>query len=244
MAARLHTGARHPGRAVRHHAAAARRLAELPGRLRGISGQRVQEPLRARHPAHPGHRRLLPDLRRGERTQLAAQPAAADPRQARMGADRRRGGTAGPADRGPAAGSLWRGIPGRRRPPAGRRSHRQPGLHPGASRGQAAGRTLPAALRRRPRPRAGRALVGAGRPHPGAVGRGLRAGKPSGAQPRLSEPLQRHEREAVGALLRRFPPGPGRRRRARRPAHLPADAGAVQRDLFRAGAPGWSRATS
>ena len=59
------------------------------------------------------------------------------------------------------------------------------------------GRPLPAALCRRPRPRSGRALVGAGRPHPGPVRRGLRAGKPPGPLARLSQPLQRHERRSA-----------------------------------------------
>ena len=60
-------------------------------------------------------------------------------------------------------------------------------------------RPLPAALRRRSRPRPGRPLVGAGRPHPGAVRRRLCAGEPAGDVARLSRPLQRHERRAAGA---------------------------------------------
>ena len=155
-----------------------------------------------------------------------------------MVADRRRRRAARQPDGSLVAEPLWRRLAGDRRPPAGRRCDRQRGLHRGAARGRPARWPLSADLRRRPGPRAGRPLVGAGRPHPGALRRGLCPGEPAGAEPRLSEPLQRHERRATGAILRRVPQGPGRGRRPRRPAHLPSDPRPVQPDLFRTGAPG------
>ena len=101
-------------------------------------------------------------------------------------------------------------------------------------RRQTAGRPLSASLCRRCRPRARRALVGARRPHAGAVGRRLRAGKPPGAVARLFQSLQVDERRARRAVLRGLPRQPARQRRPRRAADRPADAGHLQRDLFRA----------
>ena len=80
---------------------------------------------------------------------------------------------------------------------------------------------------RRCRPRARWALVGAGRPHPGAVGRGLRAGKPAGAVARLHLALQVDECRAGGAVLRGVPRCLARQRRPRRAAHRTADARAA-----------------
>src|SRR3984885_329833 len=84
------------------------------------------------------------------------------------------------------------------------------------------------------RPRAGWTLVGAGRPHPGAVRRRLRAGKPAGVVARLRLPLQIDERRARRAVLRGVPRCLARQRRSRRAAHRAADARRLQRNLFRA----------
>ena len=137
-----------------------------------------------------------------------------------------------------------------------RRARSRPRRSPAApnicahARRQAAGRPLSQHLCRRSRPRARRALVGAGRSHPGAVGRGLCAGEPAGAVARLRLALQGDERRAAGAVLRGLPRRLARQRRPRRAAHLPADAGPLQRNLFRTGplwraisASCWSRAT-
>ena len=74
---------------------------------------------------------------------------------------------------------------------------------------------------------------------------GDRAQAPSGAGYALEnrlvlsrafpQPVSRHEGRAARAILPRFPRQPRRRRDAPRSAHLPADAGPVQRDLFRTG---------
>ena len=83
---------------------------------------------------------------------------------------------------------------------------------------------------------AGRPLVGARRPHPGAFGHGLCAGKP----PR---PLARDARRSIARMKVAAPRAvlPGLQARAlgasagrEGSAHLPADAGAAERDLFRA----------
>ncbi len=69
---------------------------------------------------------------------------------------------------------------------AGRGGRRQQRTFCAAARRDAAGRALAAPLRRRHRPRSRRPLVGARRPHAGAVGRRLRAGEPAGDLARLS----------------------------------------------------------
>ena len=140
-----------------------------------------------------------------------------------MGADRRGRRAAGESDGSAAAGLLWRGEAVGRRRATGRRRHRQQRFHPSYAGGQAAWRTLLATLRRRPRPRPGRTLVGAGRPRPGAVGGWLCAGEPPRPLARLSQPLQRDERPASGLVLRRVAQRLGRSRRPQRSAHLSAD---------------------
>ena len=100
---------------------------------------------------------------------------------------------------------LWRGPPGGRGRDTRRGDRRQHRISALGVRRQTAGRPLSQHLCRRCRARARRALVGAGRPHPGAVGRGLRAGKPAGAVARLHLALQIHERRARGAVLRGLP---------------------------------------
>ena len=133
---------------------------------------------------------------------------------------------------------LWRRLSGRRRHPAGGGRRRQQGLPAADGRREAAGRTLDASLCRRYRPRSGRTLVGAERPRAGAVRRGLRAGKPAGDVARLPIDLRADERAAAGAVLPRVPQRPDGDGGALAAAHLPDDAGPLQRDLFRAVVPG------
>ena len=147
--------------------------------------------------------------------------------------------TAGIVQRAAIAGTgaerpLWRGPAGRRGRDPGGGHCRQHRISARGLRHQAAGRPLSQSLCRRCRPRPRRALVGAGRPHPGAVGRGLRAGKPAGAVARLRLALQVDERRTGGAVLRGVPRCLARQRRPRRAAHRAADARPVQRNLFRA----------
>ena len=101
-------------------------------------------------------------------------------------------------------------------------------------RHQAARRALSQHLCRRRRPRTRRAMVGARRPHTGAVGCGLCAGKPPGAVARFRLALQVDECRARRALFRSFPRRAARQRRPRRAAHRLADARRIQRNLFRA----------
>ena len=94
----------------------------------------------------------------------------------------------------------------------------QPRIAAPAGRRQAAQRPLPAFLRLRDRPRPRRHLVGAGRPHPGAVRRRLRAGEPRRDHARLLRPLRRDARPSPGRLLPHLPRrAAGHVRRPRRP---------------------------
>ena len=130
------------------------------------------------------------------RAALAAQPSAAPHRRGRMAQI-----AAGVAQRAELLEAVLRDIYGEGRLvaegalPAAAVAGSVDYLRPDARR-HAAGRALPAALRRRSRPRAGRALVGARRPHPGAVRRRLCAGEPARPVARLSRALQRDERRA------------------------------------------------
>ncbi len=183
---------------------------------------------------------------------MAAQPPAADHRRGRLAATDRRHHPARPAVRSACcATSMARaGWSADGALPAAAIAGSNEYLRADVRR-QTAGRPLSAPLRRRCRPRPGRALVGAERPHPGAVRRRLCAGKPPGAVARLFQPLQVDERRARGAVLRGIPRRPARQRRPRRAAHRLADARPLQRDLFRArhtwraiSASCWSRATT
>ena len=69
----------------------------------------------------------------------------------------------------------------------------------------AARRALPALPRLRDRPRPRRHLVGARRPHPGALGRRLRAGEPRRDRARLLRPLRRGARPPARRLLPHLP---------------------------------------
>ncbi len=64
---------------------------------------------------------------------------------------------------------------------------------------------FPALRRLRDRARAGWPLVGAGRPHAGPLGRGLRAGEPRGHDPRLRRALRPVERPSPRRVLPRLP---------------------------------------
>ena len=189
---------------------------------------------RLRRPASARSRSNLSRPRRNRRPALAVEPSAAADRRDRLAAIDRRHRAARRIARTGAERPLWRGpAGGRGRDTRGGdcRQHRISAL---GVRRQAAGRPLSRTLCRRCRARARRALVGAGRPHPGAVRRGLRAGKPAGAVARLSLALQIDERRARRAVLRGVPRLPARQRRPRRAAHRIADAGHLQRNLFRA----------
>ena len=108
------------------------------------------------------------------------------------------------------------------------------GISAPAGRRRAAGRRAPAVLRRRSRAFRRRRMVGAGRPHAGALGRRLRAGEPARARARHAGHLSRAAGEPARAVL---PGVPGRAFGAQPPgrfARMPADAGPDERDLFRA----------
>ena len=200
---------------------------------RAVAG-RYRAPLWLRRPASARGRRHLSRARRNRRPALAAQPSAADHRRGRLAAiDRRHRAARAIAGTG-AARPLWRGPAGCRRRDPGRRDCRQQRISARGVRRQAAGRPLPQPLCRRCRPRPRRPLVGARRPHAGAIGRGLCAGKSPGAVARLLHALQVDECRARGAVLRGVPRLPARQRRPRRAAHRPADARQFQRNLFRA----------
>ncbi len=77
-------------------------------------------------------------------------------------------------------------------------------------------RALPARLRRRSRALAGRPLVGARRPHAGAVGRGLRAREPRRALAHPARAVPRLPRPAPRGLLPRSARRARRARAARR----------------------------
>ena len=104
----------------------------------------------------------------------------------------------------------------------------------------AAGRPLPAPLRRRPRARARRPLVGARRSHAGAVGRGLRAREPHRAVarrcPSCSASAACSGWPASSRTLRDTLRGLAPRHRDN-PRIVAAHARALQRDLLRARLP-------
>ena len=77
-------------------------------------------------------------------------------------------------------------------------------------------------------------MVGARRPHPGTLRRRLRAGEPRRDLEGLRRHQPHHERRAARRILPALPRQPLRPRRAGRLAHRSPDAGAAQRDLFRA----------
>ena len=176
--------------------------------LRGLcrtDAWRYRAAFRLRRPASAGSRRDLSRARRNRRAALAAEPSAASDRRGRVAAiDRRHRATRAIAGTGPER-PLWRGPIGCRGRDAGGRHCRQHRISALGLRHQAAGRPLSQPVCRRCRPRARRALVGAGRPHPGAVRRRLRAGKPAGAVARLHHALQIDECRARGAVLRGVP---------------------------------------
>ena len=109
------------------------------------------------------------------------------------------------------ARSLWRGsIGGRGRD--SRRSHRwQLRISAVGLRHRTAGRPISQSVCRRCRPRARWTLVDPGRPHPGAIGNGLRAGKPAGFVARLCGALQVDECRAGRAVFRSLPRQSARR---------------------------------
>ena len=160
---------------------------------------------RRRRPASARSRRHLSRARRNRRPALAAEPSAAADRRGRLAAIVRRHRAARAIAGTGAERSLWRGPAGRRGRDPGGRDRRQHRISAPGLRHQAAGRPLSQPLCRRCRPRARWALVGAGRPHAGAVGRGLRAGKPAGAVARLHLALQVDECRAGRAVLRGVP---------------------------------------
>ena len=166
-------------------------------------------------PVRAGARRVRGARRGAGAAGDAARPAARRPLRA-----------AAHARRGAAAA---RGVPGAPGPPARLR------------RAGAAGRALPALLRRRSRCArpTGALRVLADRTQAPA-GRGLRAREPDRARARAARGVPRLQRAAAGAVLphaARDAGGAGAAR-ARQPAHRAADRRAAQRDLLRAGVPG------
>ena len=138
----------------------------------------------------------------------------------------------------PARRPLRQGRSGQERVFARRRRHRQFRFPASDDRRKAARRPLAQPLRRRPRARTRRAMVGAVRPRAGPLRPGLCAGKPPESDARLPGHLPRHERAPPRPVLQCLP---GRTRRARlalRPAHLPLHARPLQRDLLRTGLSG------
>ena len=212
-------------------------LAAVPGHARGARAGRDQPAVRRRRSPSARFRRVLPRLRgsRRRRAALAAEPRAA--------ADRC-GGVAGA-----------RGRPRSSAPSCSRRCWPMPTGPPRLVR---EGRLPAAVIAGNPeflRPLVGvappggahlrfyavdvgrcarRPLVGAQRPHAGAVGRRLRAREPARALARHARHLSRAQGRAAGAVL---PGVPGRAvvaQPAGRFARLRAHAGADERDLFRA----------
>ena len=189
-----------------------------------LSPAEIERRFGVRRPAFARSRRHLSRARRDRRPALAAEPSAAPDRRGRLAAiDRRHRAARATAGTG-AERPLWRGPAGRRGRDSGRGDCRQHRISARGLRRQAARRPLSQSLCRRCRPRPRWALVGAGRPHPGAVGRGLRAGKSPGAVARLHLALQVDECRAGGAVLRGVPRCLARQRRPRRAAHRAADA--------------------
>ena len=174
-------------------------------RLCSAFAGRYRAALRLRRPPSARSRRHLSRARRDRRPDVAAQPSAADHRRGRLAATDRGHRPARAIARNGAARPLRRRPAGRRRRGAGRRDCRLQRISALGVRHQAAGRALSASLCRRRRPRSRRALVGAERPHAGAVGRRLRAGKPPGAVARLFQSLQVDECRTRGAVLRGVP---------------------------------------
>ena len=171
-----------------------------------LSPSRDRAALRLRRPPSARGRRHLPRARRDRRPALAAQPSAAAHRRGRLAAaDRRhRAARANCSNWCCATSTARAGWSPRARCPAAAIAGSTEYLR-AVCGVEAAGRALPPPLCRRCRPRARRPLVGARRPHAGAVGRGLCAGKPPGAVARLLRPLQVDECRARRAVLRGVP---------------------------------------
>ncbi len=205
MDARLCAAARHSRRVYRRGRRAPRGVEPLLRCLRRTFASRYRAALRLRRPASARGRRHLSRARRDRRPAVAAQPSAAHHRRGRLAAtDHGHRATRAVARNG-AARSLWRGPAGHRWRGACGRHRRQQRISARGVRRQTAGRPLSAFLCSRCRPRPRRALVGAERPHPGAVRRRLCIGKSAGAVARLFQSLQVDECRARGAVLRGIP---------------------------------------
>ena len=160
---------------------AARPLAALSSSADGACARtRSNSRLRHRRPPHPRHRRVLPRLWRDRRSA----PGRSSHVPLLIGEDEWRAIARGVEQRVRLLDAMLADIYGDGRlvaegVAAGRGDDRQPRLSAAAARREAAGRTLPAALRRRPRPRARRALVGAGAIAPRRRRARLCAGEPA-----------------------------------------------------------------
>lgn len=233
-ACRLCAALRDRGRDARRRGAGAAGLAPVHRAFRPALARGHRPPLRPRRPVSARRRGVLSPVwrRRLDRTRLAAGACAADPRSRRVGAHHRRADPARPAAGG-RGGRPLRPEPARRRGPyPGRTGRRQPRMAAPAGRADAARRAFPAFSRLRDRPRPGRGVVGARRPHPGALRRRLRAGEPRGDHARLCRPVRRGAGRAAGGVL---PHLPRRAAAAVRPgrARGDPDPGAAERHLFR-----------
>ena len=212
-------------------------LAAAAGDARRSRPERDQSALRRRRSPSARFRRVLPRLRGSGRSRaaVAAQPCAAADRSVRMGRRSRPAWCSAPS-------CSKRCLPMSTAPARLVREGRLPAavvagnpefLRPlvgVAPPGGAHLRFYAVDVGRC----AGRPLVGARRPHPGAVRRRLRARKPARALARDARRLSRAQGRAAGAVL---PGVPGRSLGAQPPgrfARLPAHAGAAERDLFRA----------
>ena len=161
-------------------------------------------------------------------------PLAIDAR--RMGAHRTRGHPARHAAQHHPGGSLRHPPPGSRRTHPARASLRQPQLPAPLPRHQAAGRGVPAQLRRGHRTGAERPVVGDLGPHAVAVRRRLRAREPSRERAHAADDSQPVPRAIDRSLLRgddQGAAGPGAAT-AGQPARRRADLRAEQRNLLRA----------
>ena len=220
---RLQAAARHVRRDDGPRWARARPLAAAADPARRARREGDPPALCRRRSPSARFRRVLSRLRGslGRRAAVAAEPRAAADRAGAMADAQGRPRSARRAARGGARRCLRIRGAGARGPAAGRRDRRQSGIPASAGRRRAARRRPSAVLCGRRRALARRRLVGAQRPHPGALGQRLCARESPGVVARAARRLSLAQGRAAGAVL----PGPaGRAHRRSIAAKTPASA--------------------